>query len=76
MCDCSIQANAYDILHFRGIWSDMAAFFINTLRPRQNWRYFADDIFKCIFLNAYMRHSASMTYYAPDHQKEFQILIG
>ena len=23
----------------------------NTLRPRQNCRYFADDIFKCIFLN-------------------------
>ena len=26
-------------------------FFINTLRPRQNGRHFADDIFKCIFLN-------------------------
>ena len=25
--------------------------FLNTLRPRQNGRYFADDIFKCIFLN-------------------------
>ena len=24
---------------------------INTLRPRQNGRLFADDIFKCIFLN-------------------------
>ena len=24
---------------------------INTLRPRQNGRHFADDIFKCIFLN-------------------------
>ena len=23
----------------------------NTLRPRQNGRYFPDDIFKCIFLN-------------------------
>ena len=23
----------------------------NTLRPRQNGRYFAEDIFKCIFLN-------------------------
>ena len=23
----------------------------NTLRPRQNRRHFADDIFKCIFLN-------------------------
>ena len=25
--------------------------FINSLRPRQDGRYFADDIFKCIFLN-------------------------
>ena len=24
---------------------------VNTLRPRQNERHFADDIFKCIFLN-------------------------
>ena len=24
---------------------------INTLRPRQNGRHFADDIFKCIFVN-------------------------
>ena len=24
---------------------------INTLRPRQNGRHFADSIFKCIFLN-------------------------
>ena len=23
---------------------------LNTLRPRQNGRHFADDIFKCIFL--------------------------
>ena len=27
---------------------------INTLRPRQNGRYFADDIFKRIFLNEYV----------------------
>ena len=26
-------------------------FNLNTLRPRQNGRHFADDIFKCIFLN-------------------------
>ena len=24
---------------------------VNTLRPSQNGRHFADDIFKCIFLN-------------------------
>ena len=26
-------------------------FSLNTLRPRQNRRHFADDMFKCIFLN-------------------------
>ena len=26
-------------------------FWINTLRPRENGSHFADDIFKCIFLN-------------------------
>ena len=26
-------------------------YWINPLRPRQNGRHFADDIFKCIFLN-------------------------
>ena len=25
--------------------------YFNSLRPRQNGRHFADDIFKCIFLN-------------------------
>ena len=30
---------------------------INTLRPRQNGRHFADDIFKCIFLNGNVRIS-------------------
>ena len=36
---------ASDIYHCR-IYSSF-----NTLRPRQNGRHFADDIFKCIFLN-------------------------
>ena len=31
-------------LEWLGIW-------VNSLRPRQNRRHFADDIFKCIFLN-------------------------
>ena len=30
---------------------------LNTLRPRQNGRHFADDIFKCIFLNENFRIS-------------------
>ena len=41
------------------LWHYMAALglnflkrnLFNTLRPRQNGRHFADDIFKCIFLN-------------------------
>ena len=28
---------------------------LNTLRPRQNGRHFADDTFKCIFLNGNVR---------------------
>ena len=30
---------------------ELGLFSINTLRPRQNGRHFADDIFKSIFLN-------------------------
>ena len=33
----------------------MTIFLVNTLRPRQNRRHFADDIFKCIFLNENVR---------------------
>ena len=29
----------------------LSQLWINTLRPRQNGRHFADDVFKCIFLN-------------------------
>ena len=29
----------------------LTQYWVNTLRPRQNGRHFADDIFKCIFLN-------------------------
>ena len=40
--------NLHDV-HYNNITP--ALIFLNTLRPRQNGRYFADDIFKCIFLN-------------------------
>ena len=33
------------------IYSKCTQFALNTLRPRQNGRHFADDIFKCIFVN-------------------------
>ena len=35
--------------------------FVNTLRPRQNCRHFADDIFKCIFLNENIRISINIS---------------
>ena len=49
-------------IHTHNIWVwDMEGLWIyiqhllllcfNTLRPKQNGRYFADDIFKCIFFN-------------------------
>ena len=31
--------------------TDMTQSLLNTLRPRQNGRHFADDILKCIFVN-------------------------
>ena len=34
----------------------------HTLRPRQNGRFFADDIFKCIFVNENVRISISMKF--------------
>ena len=34
---------------------------INTLRPIQNGRHFADDIFKCIFLNENARISLNIS---------------
>ena len=34
---------------------------LNTLRPRQNGRHFADNIFKCIFLNKNVRISLTIS---------------
>ena len=33
----------------------------NTLRPRRNIRHFADDIFKCFFLNENVRISIKIS---------------
>ena len=33
------------------LWPKATSCAINTLRPRQNGRHFADDNFKCLFLN-------------------------
>ena len=35
----------------RNIEKVVAVATLNTLRPRQNWRHFADDIFKCIVVS-------------------------
>ena len=35
-------------------WQYLGLLFVNTLRPRQNWRHFADGIVKCILLNENM----------------------
>ena len=32
-------------------WLGLNDGLVNTLRPKQNGRHFADDILKCIFLN-------------------------
>ena len=34
---------------------------LNTLRPRQNGRFFPDDIFKCIFLDENVRISIKIS---------------
>ena len=45
---------------FRFCWSLLPGT-LNTLRPRQSGRYFADDIFKCIFLNENARISLKIS---------------
>ena len=44
------SAKPYRYLHMIEICT-----YFNTLRPKQNGRHFADDIFKCIFLNENVR---------------------
>ena len=40
---------------------EIGSFAFNTLRPRQNGRRFADDLFKCIFLNENARISLEIS---------------
>ena len=42
---------SYIILTYLIEMASRASYFLNTLRPGQNGRHFADNIFKCIFLN-------------------------
>ena len=41
----------YQCIERRGIAVDSLEVAFDTLRPRQNGRFFPDDIFKCIFFN-------------------------
>ena len=45
----SFLQNSWDSLWL--LWIQTMICFLNTLRPEKNGRHFADDIFKCIFLN-------------------------
>ena len=48
------SALQYDVILAQFQRPDCTSFhYVNTLRPRQNGRHFADDIFKCIFFNEY-----------------------
>ena len=44
------MGNSVQQCHNRGQWVDTWSAHINSLRPRRNRRYNADNIFKCIFL--------------------------
>ena len=48
----TIDDSAIDYVAFKTsmIWA-LRIICVNSLKPRQNGRHFADDIFKCIFLN-------------------------
>ena len=47
--------------HFLFCHGNRAYSFVNTLRLRQNGRHFADNIFKCIFLNENARISIKIS---------------
>ena len=48
---CHMSAIASQITSHLTVYSTVCWGWLNTLRPRLNGHHFADDIFKCIFLN-------------------------
>ena len=52
-CSIDWHVKPFHIYHIFNIpaCNDISSLYINTLRPRQNGCHFADDKFKCIFLN-------------------------
>ena len=53
----SIGVSGLDSVIFQSKCGNSHVSLVNTLRPRQNGRRFADDTFKCIFLNENVRIS-------------------
>ena len=52
---CSQRIACIKKIMYYPSWDSDPCRLLNTLRPRQNGRYFPDDIFKCIFLNENVR---------------------
>ena len=51
-CVLPAQCGCYEVAKDETLYHAVSAMLnINTLRPRQNGRHFADDLFKCIFMN-------------------------
>ena len=57
-CQISERLEQFDIYE-EGVWGFLSG--VNTMRPRQNGRRFADDTFKCIFLNENVRISIKIS---------------
>ena len=51
------EGSLKELLIWHYSWLDIVNMQLNTLRSRQHGRYFADDTFKCIFLNDNIRIS-------------------
>ena len=65
VCSSSLGTTPYNISRSSHYWSDIGTNnYLNLLRPSQNGRHFADDIFKCIFLdeNVWIRIKISLKF--------------
>ena len=65
-CDAFLSLNHYLVEHWSRpsmsvLWYHLTSPGLNTLRPRQNCRHFADDTFKRIFLNEIVRISIKIS---------------
>ena len=58
---CMLEATTEAEAFLRCVDEATSSWLFNTLRPRQNGRHFADDIFKCIFLTEKARISLKIS---------------